>query len=555
MNRYIKLKILSAFFILLTMLNACTDGFEELNTRNDLVEEASVDYILTRFQVTALIQGSFSNAQTLGNYCGLSVRGDNRPFINGEDNTIWDNTYSNYVRNLSDIIHRTSNDPELVNKNAIARILKAWVFSVCTDTYGDIPYFESGLPIDQAVYRPKYDEQKSIYEDLFKELKESTAQLDASKESFSSADILYGGDVEKWRKFANSLRLRLAIRVRYVDPDMARANISDLEESDLIISNDENAVAYSSTEYDEYKNYEYKRLENSADGISKEYFSKTLVDLLQDNYDPRLKLFADTAEATFPGAPGYEDVESFGYRGHPLLGFVPVEEKYAYGSGSVSKCSDFYMTPVAEKPIIKAPEVYFLLSEAALSGIKGSTQDAQIYYKKGIGLAMAWAVDFYNKAKPQMHDVVALQNITWGEQEINDYIEFHELTELDVVSFVDTATVSVLTGSFEEKLEMIINQKMISFWPMMENEGWAEWRRTGYPRVLVGSDGDYYKGVSPRRMIYPTAESNVNKDNLNEAVERMGGIDDKLQKVWWDKNPLAPHKHPGTVESRDTPWI
>ena len=95
---------------------------------------------------------------------------------------------------------------------AIARILKAWAFAKVTDSYGDIPYFESSLPQEDAVYKPKYDTQQAIYTDLFKELREAAAQLDENKESYGSADLVYAGDVVKWGKLANSIRLRLALR-------------------------------------------------------------------------------------------------------------------------------------------------------------------------------------------------------------------------------------------------------------------------------------------------------------------------------------------------------
>ena len=96
---------------------------------------------------------------------------------------------------------------------------------------------------EEAITSPAYDTQESIYKDFFKELKEAAAELDESKESYGSADLMYQGDVEKWRKFANSLRLRLALRVRYADAALAAANISDLEESDLIVTKSDNAVA------------------------------------------------------------------------------------------------------------------------------------------------------------------------------------------------------------------------------------------------------------------------------------------------------------------------
>ena len=95
---------------------------------------------------------------------------------------------------------------------------------------------------------------------------------------------------------------------------------------------------------------------------------------------------------------------------------------------------------------------------------------------------------------------------------------------------------------------------MIAIYPN-ELEGWSEWRRTGYPKVLVAAnEQSTFHGVSPRRQHYPNNERLINSVNNKEAVDRMGGTDDLLKRVWWDANTTAPHKHPGAVEWRATPW-
>ena len=125
----------------------------------------------------------------------MTVRQDNAPFVDDFDDGAWYTTYTSLTNNLAAIIRKTADNPDLVNKKAIARILKVWVFSQTTDIYGDIPYFEANKVPDEAITSPKYDTQQSIYEDFFKELKEAAAELDAGKESYGSADFYYGGDV------------------------------------------------------------------------------------------------------------------------------------------------------------------------------------------------------------------------------------------------------------------------------------------------------------------------------------------------------------------------
>ena len=127
------------------------------------------------------------------------------------------------------------------------------------------------------------------------------------------------------------------------------------------------------------------------------------------------------------------------------------------------------------------------------------------------------------------------------------------MKQSEIDAFLASPT-TTLTGTDEEKLEQIINQKMIVLYPNTL-EGWSEWRRTGYPRVLVApNEVSTLHGVSPRRKHYPNAERLVNSNNFKEAVGRMGGKDDLLTRVWWDANTAAPHPHPGTVETRATPW-
>ena len=102
---------------------------------------------------------------------------------------------------------------------------------------------------------------------------------------------------------------------------------------------------------------------------------------------------------------------------------------------------------------------------------------------------------------------------------------------------------------------MIMNQKIVGLFPNQLFEAYCEWRRTGYPRVLVGDDDDALQGVSPRRYLYPDSEQSLNAENLAEAISRLGGTDNMLAKMWWDANPLAPHEHPGEVPYMDAPWV
>ncbi len=559
MKTYIKIIFLIS---LVTLINiSCTDDFDKINTSRKLVTEELVDVNMMFTQVLAnAVVNKEMGLGTVGNWSGMSVSGANNPFITGASPGVWNDVYGNYGRNLSDIVNICStreNAADLINKKAIARILRVWAFARCTDTYGDIPYFESCLPVDDAVTTPKYDKQKDIYVDFFKELKEAVAEIDDSKPTFGDADILYKGDLTKWKKFANSLRLRLALRVRYADAAMASEQMADLTEADLITSREDDASIYNIDDYPEHENSRYVDLLARKATVIKNMVPQTFLDILKNNNDPRLHVFCDTVTAWFPQTPGYEDVPYFGYRGRPLLG-SNTQEKYAYGDNTVSLWSDLLWVQFQEFPLYKASETYFNLAEAALSGLKSG--DAQAYYKKGIELAMAHAKEMYEDAVPQLPEVVSLFKAGQSQEEVDAYLasllEEKKITQEQIDQFLSNEPTVTLTGTDDEKQEQIINQKIIALFPQ-EHEGWCEYRRTGYPRILVGEDLGPLNGHMPRRMPWPDNEQQINAEQYRIALESIGGEgkDTRTTNFWWEANPDPFKPHPGTVETRTTPWV
>lgn len=551
MKVYKKIRNLSLLALALVMANGCTKDFKDKNIPASLLTENLVtpELLLTSVEYNAVIVGK--DVGHAADYCGMNAQDDNAPFNDLYYNDTWDRTYTVFANNLAGIIRITKDRPELINKKAIARILKVWVFSQATDTYGDIPYFDANLSPDKAISTPKYDTQKSIYENFFKELKEAAAELDQSKASYGSADLIYKGNVTKWKKFANSLRLRLALRIRYADAVMAKANMIDLQESDLIIARSDDAFLYTSNTYPEQRNPGYNYLVGLGGLNEGRHIGKTVLDILNNNNDPRIKIYADTAllngaTLTPPHAP-------FGYRGSPLLGgSVPIEEKYAIGNGSVSGKSAFWLVPEIEVPVLRSSEVYFALAEAALFNLRPGSADG--YFKKGIEAGINETKGFYTKSESQMPGVLKIIHPGWTDADINSYLAYKKMQQSDIDAFL-ASSATILTGSDEEKLEQIMNQKILVLSQLDGLEGWAEWRRTGYPRVLATSnDASILRGVSMRRFHYPQNEGLVNSTNYKEAVTTMGGTESVLKKVWWDANPNAPRKHPGTVESRATPW-
>lgn len=526
---------------------SCTDGFEELNTKNNLVTEdlVDVDLMFTLVLVNSIKGGTPSGTGTIGNYSGSSYSSANRPFQEGNAPGVWNASYKGYTNNLSDIVRLTKDDPSLINKTAIARIMKVWAFAKVTDTYGDIPYSQSNLAPGEIIFDPEYDTQQSIYEDFFKELKEAAASLDGSMESYGGADLVYGGNVEKWKKFANSLRLRLALRVRYVDEAMAKANMSDLQESDLIVTREDDASMYTTTDFESNYNSRYRSVLSNGSDLTKNG-AGDIVNRMKEYNDPRIKIMADTAKAEFKD----ENDEYFGYRGTPVLGLVPVEYKFPWGLESSSRISDLWYVQVIEIPVLRSSEVYFALSEAALFGLK--TGDAQGLYKKGMEASMNWYQDFYENAKPQLPEVLGLLYPEWTSGDIDNLIANKEITSTESADYLSSA-VGTLTGSQEEQFEQIMVQKNIALYPL-EYQNWAEWRRTGYPIFPIGPDEDDLNGTVPRRMPWPDTEATINSNSYTTAVGRLG-TDSKLSKIWWDANPSVPYPWTGDpLPSQPAPW-
>ena len=565
----IKIGFLCVLSFLLT--NTCTKNFEELNTDPKIVTADLIDpgLILTYVEWNGIVgNGNYGNG-TYGCFCGMCKRDDDAPFLETDSPGAWNFAYTVWVNNLSNIIQLIEgkeNKDELVNKIAIARILKVFGVAKLTDTYGDVPYSQSCLPQDQAIYNPKYDTQESIYKDLFKELKEAAGQLDASKDSYGSSDLIYGGDVAKWKKLANSLRLRLALRVRYVDEALTREQLSDLTEAGLMTSLSEDAYILNNTDRPAHLNPRYYRIVNYSTISESVYTHMVMIDILRNdliNFDPRIKIYADTVKAPWKGgtSPNGYPCPDYDYRGSPTLGMVPVEYKYPWGSNTVSEIADFWRVPVVAPAVMRCSEVYFALSEAKLAGLlpAGFSSTAEEYYQKGIDASINWYKWFYDLTAPQIPDLMLkyvhnsawAPGAAWTQADVDKYLNYKKITDAEVAAFKATAMYS-LSGTEDEQLEKIINQKIVALYPD-EFQGWCEYRRTGYPKVPIGPDQAALAGVVPRREPWPTTEETINSASFEEALAKYG-TDSRLTKFWWDANPNAPHIFVWTAPHMDKAW-
>ncbi len=475
--------------------SSCTKNFKELNTDPTLVTK---DVVPPSMIFTAVLKNSiFStyNRGPLSNYASYYVAEDQGNLF---QNTNWSDPfgtyYLNYLINAAEVVRLTAGDPKLSNEHAIGRIWKVWLFHQLTDMYGDIPYSQAILGVDSVIYQSKYDPQQSIYDDMLKELKEATAALsdDPSLSSFGSADILFGGNLDNWKRFANSLRFRLAIHARYADANLAQQNISDIVNQPLINDNSLNAKLTTIDGADDNnKNPLYLNRINSQDYPV--WVSFTTTEVLQKLNDPRLTIFAN------PAADGVS-----GYRGRPLQ--ILDQEKLRYTVTSTASLPESFQQPVYSIIVMNAAEVFFLRAEAAVAGI--TAEDPQEMFSKGIQASL----------------------------------EQYAVPSGTITGYLASAS-GTLSGTDEEKLEQIGVQKWLAIY-YETNEGWTEFRRTGYPKVWTGSEKGVTNGNIPRRLTYPLDEYQKNETNVKDAAGRYGTGDILMSKVWWDKKPGVPFAHP-----------
>lgn len=481
--------------ILVVLLGAgCTKNFQEINTSptlvtRELIEPSMLFTTVLKTSIFETYQGDIF--WEYANYYSNQASGT--IFANQD----WESPFSDYqtnIVNIEEVVRLTSGNANLVNENAMARIWRVWLFQQMTDAYGDIPYSQAARSTDSVVDQPQYDKQQDIYTDMLNELKDAVASLsaNASLASFGTADLLYSGDVPSWVRLGNSLRLRLAIRIRYADQTLAQQHISDVISQPLIDNNGENALLMTVNGTDQnnmnplYINY----LNNGGYPM---WVGFTVTQELLKRNDPRLPVFA--VPAVIPAA---------GYRGRPMCLFG--SQKNRYSNDSTATYPLTFQQPAVPIIVMNAAEVYLLRAEAALAGLSG--ENMQQMYQSGIEASLGQ----YNV---DATDSASYMNSSWA----------------------------TLTGAQEDNLQNIIVQKYLAIFNQ-GREAWAEYRRTGYPLIWTGSDLGATNGTIPRRLTYPKTEYNLNNANVTAAGSRLSGGDLMTSRMWWDAKPGLPFAHP-----------
>jgi|SRR5690625_219381 len=490
--------------LMMLAIQSCTDHFDELNTSPTLVGPDVVDpHMLLANSIRA-------GAYQIPNYSGLvnEITGyrispaSGNVFITSTYNSPW-NMYTNQIISVSEMIRLTEGEEFYANSNAMARIWRVWLFQQITDHYGDIPYFEAALAQAEAVPHPAYDSQREIYIDMIEQLKKAAADLQASpnRVDIGNSDLIYGGDIEMWRRFANSLRLRYALRVRFSDEALTRQEIADVINAPLIADNSMNAQVMTLPDGTTHNSNRHPMFNENINALNPFACTNTMVYNMREVTSPDLDM--DDPRLTLYCKPAPRDGA---YRGRILNagdGF-----RWFHTNDNVSRLGDRLLQADQPIKILTHAEVEFNKAEIYLAGL--ASGDAEAAYQAGIRADM----------------------------------EFYELDESEISAFLASSAGS-LSGDEEENLRKISSQRWLSFYDQ-PTEGFNEWRRTGYPTTyLYAAQEGHTNGRKPRRLTYPTSEYDRNNEKLREALDRQfGGNDGLMNRVWWDARPGLPLEHP-----------
>lgn len=523
-ERHIKSYTLTLVLFLFATVS-CTNNFEEININPTAEDNPPTNALLTQSMILASTSeyeawraNYIYSALFVQQLASLNWQGDKYFYNDGYSAAYWDRNYGRTIKVLVDIVDRTSENPEQVNYNSIARILKVVVFQRMTDLYGDIPYTQAGLGYLESILIPEYDTQEFVYNDMLNELQEAIDAFDAAQLSVEG-DIIYDGDVDLWKKGAYSLMLRVAMRLSKVDPATAEEWAAKAIAGGVIESYEE-ALKVNHTVTTVYDNPNSHVL-GSYPGAHQDQknnnfrISKTFIDLLRDNDDPRLGIIPvqtytldvngdtvnidhitrydglDDPDAQL-GLPNGLDANLLAPTGKSINRFSIVRSEL--------------VKPDAPNILVSHAQTLLLHAEAVERG--WVTGDAEALFRAGVESAIN---QYKLSAPPSLFDDALITNYAQNE-----------------IAYPSA-------GTLEQKLEAINTQYYIASF-LDGYESFANWRRSGYPVLTpVNFTGNVTNGTIPRRLQYPANEYGVNGDNLGAAVARQGP-DTFTTRVWWDAN-------------------
>jgi hypothetical protein len=424
--KYSKILILCSVLLALFVAGCDTEELHDLNINPQTVDQINVNFLFTAAELGAASGGSagdnryidwrtnigmaaYAVQQLACGDCPGGISPGDKYTHNAETSSApFEFIYGDQLKNIAEILKQTGpggyDEGNKVNMRNAARILKAFLFHRLTDYYGSVPYFEANTATNlDGVKFPKYDKQADIYADLLKELDEATAALTTEdpNDGFKAADIIYGGDLAKWKKWGHSLMLRLAMRVSNVDAAMANTYVAKAVAGGVFTSNEDNPSMGMAINPSLWTNQNgISRAFIPGDGGQPAYLSKTLITFLKgtdpnvtDDDDPRLMILSGgigvwTATSWTPvkvnpleqkGPPNGLDASQLdAYEGQPASSTAALATLYSRINVKLMDRDERYM-------LMNVGEVKLLLAEASERSIGGLAPGAaQAYFEEGV---------------------------------------------------------------------------------------------------------------------------------------------------------------------------
>jgi hypothetical protein len=469
------------FGLIVSSITSCTKELERINKDPNAAQTGQPDYLLTAATKSAvdvywgITRSSNPSSLFVQQWAMIQYTDPDRYiFSNNDFQGLWTTGYSSIVD--LDLITKLGDEQKNPNYKGVALVLRSWIYSWLTDSFGDIPY-KQAIHIDEYL-TPAYDHQKDVYLGLLEDLKTAQAALDPNGPAIAG-DIIYKNKISLWKKFANSLRLRLALRIADREPGISKQVLADIqnEGGSFISANSEIAQL-------EYINSPNQNpISNYFDTRDDYRISKTIIDKLIQLQDPRLQVYAAKTQDATPQ----------NYVGLPngLL----VGDASNYGFSKTSKPGAYFLDPHAPAVIFSYAEVLFDRAEAAARGF--TNEDASDLYAQAI------------KASLNQYNISDAATVT-------DYLA-QASVQYDAANFKKSIG--------EQKWIALFGQGL---------EAFAEWRRLDYPQ-LAPSVAGVLDGKIPVRFIYPGTEQSLNGQNYKAAIANQGA-DLLTTKLWFDVN-------------------
>ncbi len=518
--------------LLLAVLTASCDALSDFGNMNvDPTQAADLDPAI-QFTTVQLATPGAAYASWRGNliYGSAIVQhltntwwaGDKYTYNEDWATALWRTAYSGAlvswlasVKNIEDLkarLEKKKAEGEAVdNLLAATRIWRVLIYQRITDTYGDTPYFEAGKGHLEGNFTPRYDPQRDIYMDLLKELEEAIAQFNPAQSTFGSADLVYGGDITRWKRFAYSLMLRVAMRLVKVEPTIAQQWAVKAINGGTMQSNDDLAAI-------KYQNGPWGGFEGLNINPNSSVFSaddaklaQTFVDWLKAHNDPRLPILgAVLKDGQVITDPARQKGMPSGYNATTIQNHPSWTGDLADYSRVNPLLTDF------DDPVffVTYAQTALLRAEAAVRG--WTSENPAVLYAEGVRAAMKQLSRYDASGRADISDAA-----------INAYL-----------------AANPLSSNPNEALRQINEQYWVASF-LDGIEAWANWRRSGYP-VLEPAPvddpnpypGNVTNGQIPRRLPYPPSEGVLNAENYQEALRRQGlrgDPSDMAVPVWWDQ--------------------